>query len=679
MPKVINFTNFKTPGKKVLEITSFAGIDLSSSKADVDKRRSPNAPNMMPDSLGNPIKRNGFEAVKNYGARINGSFVLGENRLVHAGDKLFCGENLLKTGLKDEISSAQVIKDKLYIFDGKEAICYNGETAVPLSSIAYIPTVLISKNADESTRKTVLKGDGVNREFSFEHEPKEIYTVTVAGVSTAFNFAEGKLSFGTVPTLGAEITVEALYENEPGGSLKEEFNLLSNRWKESFLCDTGTETKFTLSKEGLSSGAVRAWVMDQNGLWEEKSENSDFTVNREEGKITFNSAISKTPITGEDNLVIEAEKEFLGSKDKINLCSKSITFDSKGASTRIFLCGNQSEPNKDFWCASGDPTYFPDTYYSELGGSDCKIVGYSIIEGLLATHIAPGLEGRSIVLRRDEIDESGNALFPISKYLQGEEAAAKNSFIYMEKEPLFLTKRGVYAVTAEDLSGERYTQNRSFYINKALCAEDLEKAFCAKWKQFYVISVGEKLYLLDTGQRSYEKGEPLSAFQYECYLWNGFNARVLWEEGGRLYFGDDEGNVCCFKENLYSDNGSAIEAFWTFPDFYGENFWKNKTVKTLAIEAEAFPINKLRLEYFKEGEWALLKEWTNKLSYFDWKSISWEGFTWSGNTKPRTLTLKTKIKNADKVSFRIVCGEKDRAFGLCGFAIEYSEGERFKK
>ena len=74
------------------------------------------------------------------------------------------------------------------------------------------------------------------------------------------------------------------------------------------------------------------------------------------------------------------------------------------------------------------------------------------------------------------------------------------------------------------------------YINKALCKEEnLENAFCAKWKQFYVIAINGKLYLLDTSRKSYEKGEPLSAFQYECYLWTGINARVIWEEDGVLF------------------------------------------------------------------------------------------------------------------------------------------------
>ena len=66
MPGSLNFEKENSKAKKVLEITSFAGVDLSSAKADIDRKRSPDAPNMMPDSKGNPIKRTGFFLLKNF-------------------------------------------------------------------------------------------------------------------------------------------------------------------------------------------------------------------------------------------------------------------------------------------------------------------------------------------------------------------------------------------------------------------------------------------------------------------------------------------------------------------------------------------------------------------------------------------------------------------------------------
>ena len=89
MPGKINFKNIPENSPKILEITSFAGIDLSSAPADIDKKRSPDAPNMMPDSKGNPIKRTGFSLFKKCEGRINGAFVFGKHLVIHAGKNLF--------------------------------------------------------------------------------------------------------------------------------------------------------------------------------------------------------------------------------------------------------------------------------------------------------------------------------------------------------------------------------------------------------------------------------------------------------------------------------------------------------------------------------------------------------------------------------------------------------------
>ena len=680
MPQNMTFPAAASPAKKVFEITSFAGIDLSSAPADIDKKRSPEAPNMMPDSKGNPVKRPGFSFIEKHEGRINGIFKLGEKKLFHAGDALYLDGEKIWDGMADEISSGQIVENKLYIFDGFEALVFDGNDVCPLGDKAYIPTVLISKNADECVREIVLRGDGASTDFDLGQKPEEIVSSTVDGTEKTAAISGEKIVFTEVPAENAKIIVKARFINEPGGAIKEEFNLISRRWKESFYCDTGTEKSFTLSKKNLSEEAVKAWVMDEHGTLIEKAEGTDFSVNREEGKITFNAPVLKAPVTGTDNVVIEAAKYFEGYENKINHCCKSITYDQGGASTRIFVCGNTEEKNRDFWCAAKDPTYWPDTYYSELCNGASEIVGYSIIEGYLGAHIAPALDGRSVVLRSSQLDDAGNAVFPIVKHLQGEEAFSADSFVYMEKEPLFITERGVYAITAEDVSGEKYTQNRSYFINKALCAEeDLKKAFCAKWKQFYVIAVSGKLYLLDTSQRSYQRGEPLSSFQYECYLWTGIPARILFEDEGNLFFGDSKGNVFQFVEGSYSDDGEPINAYWTVPDFFGDSFWRNKTVRTVAIQAAALPRNEIRLEYRKEGFWYVLKEWKEKISFFSWDNFSWANFTWSGNTTPRTLSVKTKIKKFDKTAFRIVCDHVDRAFGIYGFAIEFTESGRYKK
>ena len=156
----------------------------------------------------------------------------------------------------------------------------------------------------------------------------------------------------------------------------------------------------------------------------------------------------------------------------------------------------------------------------------------------------------------------------------------------------------------------------------------------------------------------------------------------------QLFFGDEEGNVCYFNSDIaaaksyvdYSKDGERpIEAYWTFPDFAGGIFWKNKTIRTVAIQLLPYARNKVRLEYRVKGFWDILKDFSDKNSYFSWNSFAWEGFTWSGDSTYRTATAKVKIKKFDKCGFRISCTEKNKAFGLYGFSVEYTENGRYKR
>ena len=129
MPEMLNFGSAPRPVKKVLEITSFAGVDLSSAPADINRKRSPDAPNMIPDSKGNPMTRTGFALFGSFEGRINGAFKLGEHRIIHAGDSLFIDGEKKWEAMANEISTGQIIKDALYIFDGFEALVCDGNDA----------------------------------------------------------------------------------------------------------------------------------------------------------------------------------------------------------------------------------------------------------------------------------------------------------------------------------------------------------------------------------------------------------------------------------------------------------------------------------------------------------------------------------------------------------------------
>ena len=72
-------------------VETFRGVDLNNSPANVDKSRSPSAPNMIRDQVGKVRKRTGYTTMVTApgGAAINGVHHLLDEVLIHAGTKLY--------------------------------------------------------------------------------------------------------------------------------------------------------------------------------------------------------------------------------------------------------------------------------------------------------------------------------------------------------------------------------------------------------------------------------------------------------------------------------------------------------------------------------------------------------------------------------------------------------------
>lgn len=606
-------------------IEYFRGIDLLNSPSNVDESRSSAAPNMVRDQVGKVRKRMGYttRTTAPNGGRINGVFFLGEDRLVHAGTSLYKLAGTVWTELADDmaddLSKGFVFENKLYLLDGAVYRVYDGETVQPVSEIAYVPTIIISRNPDG------------------------------------------------------------------GGTSYEALNLIGTAWKESFLGKADVK-EYQLTAVELGEEPVKAEVLGADGEWVEKSEGTDFTVDRETGLVTFQTAPGASPVTGQDNVRITAHKAREGYADRINKCRIFAVYGVGGAEDRVFLSGNRDEPGQDWYSGFEDPTFFPDTAYTRVSRDGSAVMGYAILGNNLATFLKGQGVGRNAVIRTGSLDEDGEALFRVTNTLLGEAPAAPWSFAYMGKEPLFLTERGVYAITAEELTGEKYTQERSYLISSALMAlPGKEEAAACIYRDFYVLAIGGDLYLLDGQQRTYEKDSPYSSYQYEAYYWPGIGARVVWVEDGVLWFGTAEGKLKEFAGNVddpesYNDDGAAIDAYWETSDFDGKTFFKNKTFTSVSIRLAAAVLTGVKIYAQRRGLWSLVFDAKERARYFDWSYIDFSKFVFSADRTPRTLSGKVKIKKVDKTRFRLQNSEKNEPFGIYAFGVEWKEpGSNYKR
>lgn len=468
-----------------------------------------------------------------------------------------------------------------------------------------------------------------------------------------------------------------------GGTEYEALNLLQPGFTELFT-GTADATQYHLSFGGLDDTPIKVEVLDNNGTWVEKTLTTDYSVDKTTGIVTFVTAPGVSPITGEDNVKITAYRTVDGYADRINKCKIGIQYGVNGALDRLFLSGNPDYINYDWYSGQFEPTYFPDTGYSKLGSGRSKVIGYSIINSYLAAHKDEMETQQTIILRNGSLVDN-KASFRIVNTLQGAGAIAPYSFAYLANEPLFLTRLGIYAVTAQDVTGERYAQNRSFFLNgKMLEEENLEDAYACVFEDMYWLNINDKLYILDGLQpMATDKSMPYSNRQYAAFYRTNVDANCMWVNENRFYFGTSDGKLCRFYNSKgtpasFNDDGEPIVAQWETPDLDGKLFYKNKTFKYMSARLQSAVATSLKLYAMKHGIWSFLKEDGSSARYFAFSKIIFSKFTFSTDTTQRLISTKLRIKKVDSARFRLVNDEVNEPFGLDNLAFEYVENGNFK-
>lgn len=578
-------------------------------------------------------------------------------RLVHISNKMYLETNGSYRELTDKMNAHRSLSwqndKKLYIIDGKNYLVYDHDTLMlydvanttPTSdnnaeNIAYVPIVTIAK--------------------------------TPAG----------------------------------GGVSYEDLNLLTTAFIELFEGDA-TSTNYQLSFSDLASkteGQVKAWILNSSGGWDEKIEGVDFTVDRQNGVIQFNSAPGKSLVTGEDNVKILAYKSNEGYKERISGCTIGALFGVNGAADRLFLSGNPNYLNLDWHSGQYQFNYFPDTSYAKLGSDTSAIVGYSIVNNYLATHKDENDPTQAVIIREgDLITTSETSIvgsgtgeentiynqepaFRIINTLQGSGAIAPYSFATLQTEPVFLTRSGVQAITPQDMTGEKYSQTRSFYLNgKLLDESNLESATALVHNDMYMLFINSNVYVLDGLQAvRTDKSAPYASRQYCAFFLTNIPASIAWVENNELWFGTNDGRLCKFysdKEALesYNDDGKAIPCWWETCDMDGSLFYKNKTFRYMAVRLKSNIKTGVTMYSQTRGLWTLIKESkeiSNKI--FKFSTLVFSQLTFNNDTSDQVVSSKLRVKKIDKARFKLENSELNEPFGIQNLAFEYVESGNFK-
>ena len=255
------------------------------------------------------------------------------------------------------------------------------------------------------------------------------------------------------------------------------------------------------------------------------------------------------------------------SKTAFSQCSRALVY-GNGIINQVFLTASPyTNYNTRVWYSGAtDPKYFPELNYFEVGATDKPIMGLLKVGEYLGV-IKQGENIDTSVYLAYPTSFEETTVYAVKQNIGGIGAVSNGAFNILQEEPLFLSKEGVMAIEVSTGDIDRQLRNRSYYVNKKLCAEDnLSQAISFVHDGMYILAVNNHCYVLDGSQKtSWENTK--TNLQYEAYYIDNIPAQCFCRFHDELWFTDFDGNVCRFytnaDENKYHDDYHVDGAKYT--------------------------------------------------------------------------------------------------------------------
>lgn len=584
------------PKKPILTLDNFKGIDLQGDATMIDDSASPDLLNVFVDAQGNIEKRTGYKKV--FATALDGKI--------------------------NHISYNASIQ-RYVICAGTKIYKWTGVVGVQ-------PELVYTGIANAKVASFIMKGfqyfmDGTN--YLRWNGTDAVHTVeSVAKIPTLFI---------ATPHAG-------------GGTPFEDFNLLSNGFKQEFSSD-GTTKTYQLALKSLDATLLTAIVKTAGGDVS-KVETTDFTVNRTAGLVTFTTA----PTIGVSNVVITAYKTIAGQKDKVKKCNIAILYGGSN-DTRVFVTGNPDSKNVDYWSGLYDATFFPENSTGTIGSTEEKIMGYSRQYDSLIIH-----KEFSTYLRNFEIVNSV-AQFTSRPVNDVRGCIAGKSIQIIDNSPVTLTTDGVYTLLASSVRDEKNMSDVSAKVYRTLRREsNLKDALSFDWKHKYGLCVNNKVYLWDYRLNQW-------------FIWDNIPAKCFYTKDDKLYFGDEAGFIHLFKEQeetgAYNDNSLAINAIWTSKVLsFDMDFMKKYVSKLWFTLKSNTDFNSTDL-YITTDRKESIKLKTALTRIYSYDYIDYDRWTYLSTTLPVNFPYKIKAKKIVFFQITLKNNRVDENMSFTNIVLEF--------
>ncbi|MCI8654267.1 MAG: hypothetical protein HFJ48_00075 [Clostridia bacterium] len=587
--------------------TNFKGVDFANEPSVVDITRSPDALNIW----------------KNY-SDTQGSCIETRPGYVQIGN------------FENNINGMYFYNNKTFVHAGTNLYLWNGFPGNPED-------------------KTLLKNDMNNKKSSFAIFDDKLYILDGKNYLTYYNNELKNVSEDN-PTIP---TTTIARSPSGGGELYEDVNVLQPLRKNTFLAD-GKSTDFYLDSQNIEE-VVEVRVNNAT--------TTEYTTNKIEGKIKFNTAPEEPNLAGIDNVEVTFKKSVTGYIDRIDKCTKIVSFDR-----RLFFTGNPDYPNAIFHSKINEPSYVSDLAYYQDGSDESKIKAMVVGNNILWVFKEPNQQNETIFYHTASLEEEGK-VYP--SYQGNVSTGCYADATNYKDDIVFLSRHGLEGISSNDINSKQLLSHRSSLVdNKLINENNFNNAMMTEYMGYLLILANYKIYLADMRQIF----QGALGYEYEWYLWDLQKDKIsyLKEYKGNLYIGSENGLIFHFQGT--NDNGIAINSYWTTPmDNFGySNLNKTTNKRGGLAKIKTIPNGEVKIAE-KTNKKEELKEIAKySATGFDFNNIDFNNFSFETRNNSY-IVYKIKEKKFVEISLKFYSDELDKPFGIYSAILEAFVGGYVKK
>ena len=457
-------------------------------------------------------------------------------------------------------------------------------------------------------------------------------------------------SFAYTPTVVLNRTPTGGGDMFDGKNGVDDYNRLQPGFKNNFNGD-GSSKAYTLTDQNLDGTTVTCTV---GGVT--KTENTDFTVNRTTGVVTFTTV----PASGQNNVIITAYKTRSDWINPVLTCKKAISFTGSNGN-RIFFGANGT--SNYYYSSAADPSYFPVTNVNLINSNDGEITGFGLQNDTLVIFKTSSIYG--VTYSYDT--SSASAYYPCNNINSEIGCDCPATICLINNRLCWLNSNlGVFTLVNQlNTSGSATVYRNANPISRningnarasGLMQEDnLTKAVGIDFMGKYWIAVNGKVYLWDYELTPYQNLADTDKAQLmlSWWLFDGLPITCFCKDGTDLYCGDTLGFVRHF-ENSYSDNGTAIPAHWKMKINHLGVPNMLKTVKKIWLACRTDTATTLQITYYTDNSPGGIADPSPLyISSFNWAEFDWSAFSWGVYNWFKEWRKVPPIKNAQAFSVMV--------------------------